>query len=120
MRNPHTICEIRLHLRIAHTNFADSTYILQNPLTVAEFRTNSYICLLRNPQQNKYADKIYVTGICMRNQLKFCITSFETCLWYPGTYTHKNVLLSCAQFGLVMLCASFFCDKLVTVPLALT
>ena len=61
-------------LRIPLT-FADSTYILRNPLTVAESRTTSNICLLRNPQQNKCADKIYVTGICMRNPLKFCLSN---------------------------------------------
>ena len=71
-----------LHLRIPHTNFADpltfadSTYIIGNPLSVAESKTTSYICFLRNPQQNKCADKIYVTGICIRNPLNFC-------LWNP-------------------------------------
>ena len=86
LRNPLTSCGIRFHLRIPHTNFADSnyffddsTYISRNPLTVAESRTTSYICLLRNPQQNKCADKVYVTGICMRNLLKFC-------LWNPLTF----------------------------------
>ena len=78
MRNPFTICGIRLHLRIQlkicgfHLHF-------WNPLTVAESRTTSYNCLLRNPQQNKCADKVYVTGICMRNPLKFC-------LWNPLTF----------------------------------
>ena len=83
MRNPLTICEV--HLQFAESAyicgfriqilripliFANSTYILRNPLTVAESRT-SYICWLRNPQQNKCADKIYLTGICMRNPWKF-------------------------------------------------
>ena len=53
------------------TKFADSTYVLRNPRTVSESRTASNICLLRKPQQNKCADKIYVTGICTRNPLKF-------------------------------------------------
>ena len=89
MRNPLTICGVPLHfaesayicgfhiqiLRIPLA-FAISTYILRNPLTVAESITTSYICLLRNPQQNKSADEVYVTGICMRNPLKFC-------LWNP-------------------------------------
>ena len=52
--------------------FADSFYILWNPITVTESITTSYIRLLRNPQCNKCADKIYVTGICTRNPLKFC------------------------------------------------
>ena len=39
--------------------FADSAYFLWNLLTVAESRTTCYIW---NPQQNKSADKIYVTG----------------------------------------------------------
>ena len=59
--------------------FANSAYILRIPLTVAESRTTSYICLLRNPQQNKCADKIYVTDKCMRNPLKLC-------LWNPLTF----------------------------------
>ena len=29
-------------------------------------------------------------------------TCLKTCLWSPGTYRHKIVLLSSAQFGLVM------------------
>ena len=45
---------------------------LRNPLTSAESGTTSYICSLRNPQQNQCADKIYVTGLCTRNPLKFC------------------------------------------------
>ena len=31
---------------------------LRNPLAVAESRTTSYILLLRNPRQNKYADNV--------------------------------------------------------------
>ena len=67
-----------LYLRILrtfcgfHLHFADSNYILRYSLTVAESRTNSYICLLRNPQQNNCADKIYVTAICTRNPRNFC------------------------------------------------
>ena len=30
------------------------------------------MCFLRNLQQGKRGDKIYVIGICVRNQLKFC------------------------------------------------
>ena len=62
-----------------HLYSLNLTYILRNPLTVLESRTTSYICLLRNSQQNKCADKIYITGICMRNPLKFC-------LWNPLTF----------------------------------
>ena len=57
----------------------DSTYILLNPHTVAESRTTSYIYLLRHPQQNKCADKIYVTGFCTRNPRNFC-------RWNPLTF----------------------------------
>ena len=32
---------------------------MRNPLTVAESRTTSYFCWLRNPQQNKCDDKMY-------------------------------------------------------------
>ena len=49
--------------------FAD----LRNPLTVAESRTTSCISLLRNPQQNNCAKKIYVTGIYMQNPLRICL-----------------------------------------------
>ena len=31
-------------------------------------------------------------------------TSLKTCLWNPGIYRHKNVRLSSASFGLVMVC----------------
>ena len=106
MQDSLTICGIRLHLRILHTNFADSTHICGFHLHFAE---STYSCGIRNPQQNKCADKIYFTGICMRNPLKcFCGihlrfgTYFKTCLWNPGIYRHKIVLLSSAQFGLVM------------------
>ena len=44
-----------------------------------ESRTTSYISLLRNPRCNKFADKIYVTGICTRNPRKFC-------KWKPLTF----------------------------------
>ena len=62
-----------------HLDFADSTYILRNPLIVANSRTTSYICLLRNPLQNKYADKNYITGILTPNLRNFC-------RWKPLTF----------------------------------
>ena len=108
--NSFTVCGFRLQILRIPLTFADSTYILRNPLTVAESRTTSYICLLRNPQQIKCADKNYVTSICTRNPRKSCKwnpltfwNSLNTCLWNPGTYRHKIVRLSSAQFGLVML-----------------
>ena len=123
MRNPLTICGIRIHLRIPFANFADSTYICgfhlhfvdstyisQNPLRVSESRKTSYFCLLRNPQQNKCAHQIHVTGIFTRIRSNFVSgihlhfgTILKTCLWNPGTYRHKTVRLSSAQFDLVML-----------------
>ena len=69
----------RLQLLQIPLSFADSTYFVRNPVTVAESRTTSYISLLRNPQQNKCANKIYVTGICTQNPLKF----FK---WNPLTF----------------------------------
>ena len=87
--NPHFVFTCGFHL-----HFADSTYILRNPLTVAESSTTSY----NKPQQGKCADKIYVTDICMRNPLKFVSgvhlyfgTYLKTCLWNPGTYRHKKI-----------------------------
>ena len=76
-----------IHLQFLRNllTFADSTYFLRNPLTVAESRTTSYTCLLRNAQQNKCADKIYVTGISMQNPLKFC-------LWNESTYIWEHIL----------------------------
>ena len=96
-------------LRIPLT-FAHSTYNLLNPLTVAESRKTSYICLLRNPQQIKCADKSYITGICTRNSQKCCRRNppaiwnmFKISLWNPGTYRHKIVRLSSAQFSLLVM-----------------
>ena len=43
---------------------------LRDPLTIAESGTTTHFRSLRNPQQNQYADKIYVTAICTRNQLR--------------------------------------------------
>ena len=110
-----TVCVIRLHLRNPPTNFADSTYIcglhlhivkityiLRKPLTVAESRATSYICLLRNPQQNnvstKFTLQIYVCGIhwnfVCRIHLHFG-TFFKICLWNPGTYRQKCAPIQC-------------------------
>ena len=58
-------------------------------------------------QQNFYAKK--VNGLISLNcpLISFgcsdkILTCLETCLWNPGTYRHKIVRLSSAQFGLVM------------------
>ena len=107
--NSFTVCGSRLKFLRIPLRFADSIYILRNPLTVAESRTTSYLCLLRNPQQIKSADTIYVTSICTRNPRK----SFK---WNPLAFWNmfkclslesrnmqtKIVRLSSAQFGLVM------------------
>ena len=67
--NSFTICGFRLQiLRIALT-FSDSNYIL------------------RNPQQIKCADKIYVTSICTRNTRKCCT-------WNPLTFWNMFNYLS--------------------------
>ena len=103
MRNPLTICGIRLHLRIPLTNFADSTYILRHPLTFAESRTTSCICLSRNT--TKFTLQIFVRGIHWNFVIGIHLhfgTYLKTCHWNPGTYRHKIVRLSSAQFGLVM------------------
>ena len=65
IRNPLTVCGIRLHLRI--------------PLKFCGIQTTSYIRLLRKPRHNKCADKSYVTLICTRNPQKFC-------KWNPFTF----------------------------------
>ena len=70
--NSFTVCGFRLQILRIPPTFADSTFILRNPLTFAESKTTSYFCLLRNPQQINSADKIYVTSICTRNLRKSC------------------------------------------------
>ena len=70
-RNPHFVCGFHLLLRIPLT-FRGLDLHLRCSLTAAESRTTRYNCWLRNPQQNKCADKIYVTGICTRNPRNFC------------------------------------------------
>ena len=87
------ICGFRIQILQIPLTFADSTFIFRNPLTIAESRTTSYICLLWNPQQNKCADKICVTGICTRNPRNFCKWSsftfwnmFNDFLWNPETH----------------------------------
>ena len=85
--NSFTVCGFRLQILRIPLTIVDSTYIFQNPLTVAESRTTSYICLLRNPQQNKCADKINVTSICTRNPRKFC-------KWNPHTFWNMFKYLS--------------------------
>ena len=54
----------------------------------------------------KIALQVFVCGIhwnCVCGIHLHFGTYFKTCLWNPGTYRHKIVLLSTAQFGLVML-----------------
>ena len=119
--NPLTVCDIRLHLRIPLTNFADSTYIcrfhlhLRIPLTFCGIHLQ-----LRNPElaimacyrirdtmkePTKFPLQVFVRGIhgcfLFGTHLNFgkCL---KFCLWNPGTYRHKTVRLTSAQFGLVM------------------
>ena len=110
MRNLLTFSGIHLHLRIPLTNFAESTYIadstyfLQNLLTVAESRTTSFVCSLRNLQQNKCADKFFVTGICTRNPLKCC-------LWKPLRFWNVFKDLSLESRNIkTQNCASIQCN----------
>ena len=70
--NSYSVCGFRLQILRIPLTFADSTYILRILLTVAESKTTSYICLLRNPQRNKCAEKIYHTSICKRNPRNSC------------------------------------------------
>ena len=77
--NPHFVCsDFHLYLRIPHT-FCGFHLHFAKPLTVAESRTTSYICLLQNPQQHNCADKTYVTATCTRNPEHFC-------KWNPFTF----------------------------------
>ena len=73
------VCGFHLQILRVPLTFADSTYISRNRFTVAEFKTTSHICLLRNQQQVKCADKVYVTIICTQNPRK-------SCKWNPLTF----------------------------------
>ena len=97
--NSFTVFRFRLQVLRIPLIFADSTYILRNPLTVVESRTTSYICLLRIRNKfkvpRKFTLQVYVRGI----HLQFG-TCLNTCLWNP--FRHKIKRLSSAQFGLLM------------------
>ena len=81
---PHFVYSFHIYLRFPVT-FVDSTYILWIPHTFCgihlELRNPSisYICLLRNSQQNNYADIVYITGNCTRNPQNIC-------KWNPLTF----------------------------------
>ena len=70
--NSATNCGIRLHLLI-QLKFCGNHLQIEH----------SYICLLRNPRNNKCAEKIYVTLICTRNPLNF--------LYVESTYILEHV-----------------------------
>ena len=95
LRIPLTICGIHLHLR--------------NPEQLAIFTC----CRIRNKTNvpTKFTVQVYVRGIhenlVSGIHLHFGACS-KACLWNPGTYRHKTVRLSSAQFGLVM---NFFLKK---------
>ena len=98
----HLVCWIHLHLRTPLTIWG--IYLqLRNPEQLAIFAC----CGIRNKTNltTKLTLKVYVCGI-QRNFVRVIHLHFETCfktfLWNPGTYIHKIVLLSSAQFGLVM------------------
>ena len=112
------LCCFWFHKQIPKTLYRSSS--LQNlhlriPLGVAESRTTSYICLLRNPQQVNCADKNYIASICTRNPREYC-------KWNPLTFWNMFKYLSlesrniqtqnCAPIqctnGLVMRLKSFF------------
>ena len=87
---------------------AESTSNLRDPLSVAESKTTSYIFLLRNLQQNKCADKIYVTGICTRNPLKLWNISRDLSLESTDILTQNCALIQCT----VMMARVFESKKL--------
>ena len=122
IRNSLTVCGIGLQMRIPlaniadssyicgfHLHFVESTYILLNPLTIFESRSDSSIGFVWSPLHNKCTDKNNVIGFCTRILRKFCWwnhsnfgTCIKMCLWNPETYRHKSVRLLSAQFGLVL------------------
>ena len=99
-----------------HLHFANSTYILWNPLTFWGIHIQ-----LRNPEQlavfaccgirnkinvaTKFTLQVVLRGIhetfVSGIHLHFG-TCLKICLWNPRTYRHKTVRLSSAQFGFLM------------------
>ena len=100
--NPLTVCGIRLHLRIPF-KFCGIHLQLRNPKQLAI----SACCGIRDTTNvpTKIALHSHVRGI-HRSFFSGIHLHFGTCLrisfWNPGTYRHKIVRLSSAEFGLVM------------------
>ena len=109
LRNPLTFadsaykfCGFHLHLRIP-LKFCGIHLQLRNPEQLAIFAC----CGIRNKTNvpTKFTLQAYGCGIHWNFVCGIHLhfgTYFKTCLWNPGTYRHKTVLLSSAQFGVVM------------------
>ena len=109
LRNALTICGICL-------NIADSAHSLRIPLIVKPEQLPIFSrCRLRNKINvpTKFLLQLYVRGIywnfASRIHLNFEKIWLETCLWNTGTYKHKIVRLSSAQFGLLVQIFDFQC-----------
>ena len=50
-----------------------------------------------------FRNKFFFCSFLLFDRSDNILTCLKTCLWNPGTYKHKIVLLSSAQLGLVML-----------------
>ena len=102
IRNPLTVCGTRLHLRLPLT-FCGIHLQLRNPKQLAMFAC----CGIRDTTYvpTKLTLHSYIHGI-HGSFARGVYLHFGTCLkisfWNPGTYRHKIVRLSSAQFGLVM------------------
>ena len=115
LRNPPTFadfaykfCEFHLHLRIPLT-FCGIHLQLRNPEQLAIFAC----CGIRSKTNipKKFRLQVYVCGIHWNFVCGIHLhfgTYFKTCLWNPGIYRHKIVLLSSTPFGLVMLMHRLF------------
>ena len=96
-------CGFHLNLRIPLT-FCGIHLQLRNPKQLAILA----FCEIRNKLNvpTKFTLQVYVRGIHVNlvNGIHLHFgTCLNTCLWNPGTYRHKIVRLSSAQFGLVMI-----------------
>ena len=101
--NSFTVCGFRLQSLRTPLTFCGIHLHLWNLEQLAIFAC----CGIRNKINvpTKFTLQVFKRGIHVNivSGIHFHFgTSLSTCLWSPGTYSHKTVRLSSAQFGLVM------------------
>ena len=97
--NSFTFCGFRLQILRVSLTFADSSYVLRNLCLLAMFACFG----IRNKiiMPTKFTLQVYVRGIHVNRIYLHFGTCLNTCIWNQGTYRHKIVRLSSAQFELV-------------------